>query len=341
MSGEYAGVLAEDDPLHAFLADEVLNGVLGRGVDHPVFDAWRLDSGRVVYRYAERTTGVEVVGKFYGRKWIFGTQEGEPELRAELMRREFAALQRARGLGLTGYPHAVVRPLATSEAVGCVLVEEPAPGMDLDHYLRAAVHEGQGARALAGTARVATFLADLHGRSRTGRPGSGAGVLEYLGRVIGQLAAWEVVDDGQRARLEALRERWAAAGVLEGCEEVWIHGDANPTHFWLSGDEGVTAIDLERLAPGDPAFDLGYVAGDLKHLFWWYSGDPEAGEPYVRALYAAYAEHRAPGGDCFEAITGRGRYFMACSELRIARNAWLDLGYRRRLVDHAEACLWI
>lgn len=341
MSGEYTGVLTADDPLHAFLADEVLGRVLGCAVADPVFDAYRLDPGRVVYRYIERTSGVEVVGKFYGRKWLFGSQEGEPELRAELMRREFAALKRARGLGFSGYPHAVVRPLAMCEAIGCVLVEEPAPGLDLDHWVRAAVHQGQGTEALCRTARVAAFLADLHGRSRTGRVVSGAGVLEYLERVIGQLAAWKVVDAAQRARLQALRERWAAAGALDGAEEVWVHGDANPTHFWLSGEHGVTAIDLERLGPGDPAFDLGYLAGDLKHLFWWYSDDPAAGEPFVHELYAAYAAHRAPGGDSFDALTERGRFFMACSELRIARNSWLDLGYRRRLVAHAEECLWI
>jgi len=35
------------------------------------------------------------------------------------------------------------------------------------------------------------------------------------------------------------------------------------------------------------------------------------------------------GADDFASLTTRGRFYMGCIEMRIARNTWLDLGYRR------------
>ena len=118
-----------------------------------------------------------------------------------------------------------------------------------------------------------------------------------------------------------------------------MHGDATPAHFFLDARHRVTAIDLERMRPGDRALDLGCLAAGLKHHFWWHGHGSWGSEPYIQELYAACAGAAAPGAADLAALTGRGRFHMGCCELRIARNSGRDLEYRRRLVDNAEECL--
>lgn len=341
MSGHYLGVLQESDPLHGFLVWDVLAGALGHAPAARVFDVFGLDPSGTLFRYAERNSGAQVVGKFFGRKWVHGRQDGEPELREALMRREFGNLCYARWLGLDGYPHQVVRPLAINAALGCVLVEELVCGTDLDHFIRATAHGGPAEPLRDRLTDVAGFLADLHTRSqRDEAAGQDAGIA-YLGKMIGQLAHWDIVHPEQRRRLEELQGRWAASGVMGRGRTVQVHGDCMPLHFFHVPERGITAIDLERSRSADRAWDLGCMAAELKHLFWWYRGDPGAGEPYIRHFYDAYAACLPPGTEDFACLTARGGFFMACCELRTSRNAWLDLGYRRELINHAEACLHI
>ncbi len=339
MNARHLGTLPEGDPLYSFLRDEVLGRALGAPVTEPDFEVAGLDARGAVFRYVERRTGTRLVAKFYSRKELMPGDPWSPAIQAETMRGEFENLERVRALGLDLYPHRAVRPLAFSERHGCVLVEEHAPGEDLEKYLDRAVRNDEVEDARRRVATVAAFLADLHDRSFIAEEPGDLRALGYLERVTRHLAEREVISPGEHRRLRVWGERWAESGLLRGGDRVFIHGDANPTHFWLSGERGVTAIDLERSAVGDRAADLGYLAGELKHLFWHRTGDPWAGEPYIRDLYSAYARN-CPHVD-FDALTVRGQFFMACSELRIGRNDWLDLSYRRTLVNDAEACLRI
>ena len=116
---------------------------------------------------------------------------------------------------------------------------------------------------------------------------------------------------------------------------VLVRGDPTPPHFVFSETE-LAVIDLERLWPGDPAADLGCLVAELKYLFGCNGHDPWASEPYIRHLYASYLE--AASADA-AALTNRGRFYQGVYELRISRNGWLDAEQRRRLLDHAEACL--
>jgi hypothetical protein len=337
--GERCGVVEPGHPLHPLLADGVLRGQLGFDVAAPVFDAFQLDGAGTVFRYAERRSFVEVVGKFYGRKWLRGRQDGFAELRRKLMSREFENLFCARGLGLDAYPHVVVRPLLACAETENVLVEDYVRGTVLEHMVRVVASGGSGRELRERLGDVAWFLADLHARSRRGESAGEEPAVAYLQTMIGQLAGWEIVSPEQRGRLEALAERWAASGVLGGVPAAMVHGDAAPIHFILTPEHGVTAIDFERSRVADPAMDLGCLVAELKHLFWWHGHNPDASEPYIRHVYAAYAGCLSPGADDFTHLTERGRFFMACYELRTSRNHWLDLGYRRHLIDHAEACL--
>jgi aminoglycoside phosphotransferase (APT) family kinase protein len=254
------------------------------------------------------------------------------------MRREFQLLGQARALGLDAPPYQVVRPFAIDEAINCVLVEAYAPGPDLGDTIAAAALHGQSGVLDERLDAVAGFLAALHHRSALGTPVSQAEPLAYFDKLLGQLASWQVIDMDRRRRLERVREDWAVTGVLAGGRQSLVHGDATPAHF-LFGGAGVTAIDLERMHYADPAVDLGCVAAEIKHLMFWHLGDTWAGEPFIQLFYARYAaaRHLAPAE--FAALTERCRFYMGCYELRIARNSWLDIAYRRRLVEEAAACL--
>jgi hypothetical protein len=340
MSGTYVGVLEQADPLYGLLTD-TLGRYWGSINGQPTFDVYRLDSSSLVYRYAERATGVNMAVKFYGNKLIYGSQTGSHDLRAILMHREFTNAAKLRQLGLDRYPHSVVRPLTTSETIHCALVEDFVPGTNLDFHILQAISQDRGSELSERLGETASFLADLHNRSQSAEPDDPAPGLDYLDDQIGHLAHLHVISRPQRERLQVFRKRWRAAGWLAMGHKVLAHGDASPTHFLFDGCGGVTVIDVERITDGDRALDAGCMVAELKHLFFWYSHDPWASEPYIRHFYASYAAGLPGGCEDFTALTTRGRYYMACFLLRICRNAWLDLDYRHRLLEHAIECLKI
>ena len=339
MSGRHVGVLSADDPLYRFLVDDVLGETLAVNGSKAVFDVYQLDVSGTVFHYADRQSSAGVVGKFYGSKWLHGRQSGETDLRASLMRREFENLKKARALGFTGPPHRVVRPFAVSERLGCVLLEEYAPGHDLHFAIDQAIHYGQRERLRVWLADVAYFLAELHNQSPQGSQVDRLRPIRYLDQLIGELTSWDILRPEDQQRLAGLRDQWAEDGALDGVDAVLIHGDATPTNFLFRGDHDLAAIDLERLNPSDRAADLGRVAAELKHLFWLYTQDRWASEPYIQHFYGSYVRHLHAAADTKVTLTNRGRFYMGCDLLRIGRNHWLDLGYRRLLIEEAQECL--
>ena len=190
MSGVYAGVLDRSDPLRGLLVDS-LDRHYGATPKRPVFDVYRLGGGSVIYRYVERATAASLVAKFYGNKWIEGSQTGNRELRVALMLREYANTMRLRDLGLCCCPHSVVRALDVSEACNCTLIEEYIPGVNLDAFISAAVTKGRTSELHRRLGDMAAFLADLHNRSQTEAPVDPACALALLtprGSLTGALA---------------------------------------------------------------------------------------------------------------------------------------------------------
>lgn len=341
MTGEYVGVLSEDEPLHTFLRDEVLHKRLGFSGISPRFDVYRLESSGTVFRYADRVTFVDLVGKYYGRKWIDGSQSGQRERRVELMNREYKNLECLRNLGMDAYPHRVVRPIAMSEELDCLLIEEFCSGADLDCYVRTAIETCRSSDLRSKLTDVAWFLADLHNRSSSDEPVDSGRGTRYLESLISHLAKWNIIDTGQEHHLESLRKRWEASGILNEGDLVLVHGDPIPPHFLFDGDHGVTAIDVERLWPGQRTADIGCVVAELKHLFYLYDHDMWASEPFIQHVYNTYSCYADSRKGESSMLTLQGRFYMGCYLLRISRNAWLELGYRQRLVQEAAACLEI
>lgn len=340
MSTEPIATLPTEDPLYALLAEQVFASALG--LARPQWlEVYPLDASATVYRYADPASGVSVVGKFYGSKWLDGAQSGQRERRAELLQREWQNLQRARALGFTAGPARVVRPLAIAEAINCVLVEEYVPGDDLTQAIHAAAYAGAAELLRGRLAALAGWLAELHRRSASPLPADAAQARAYLSKLLGQLEGWQVLEAGQRAQLEHLGDRWLASGWLGSARQALVHGDATPGHFIYPPGGGLVVIDLERMRSADPAVDLGCVAAELRHLLSWHRGDSWAGEPFIRHFYACYADAIGLAPAEFAALTERCRFYMGCAELRICRNSWVELAYRRAFVAEAARCLAI
>jgi len=92
MPVEYAGHLGTDDPLHAYLSNDVLPymGVTAQPVNFRVFCLKEMK----VYRYEESRSRTQVVGKFF----VNGSHHGSTAMAR--MRQEFENLQVLRGYGL-------------------------------------------------------------------------------------------------------------------------------------------------------------------------------------------------------------------------------------------------
>lgn len=333
--------------MYAFLVEQVVGRELGGYCAEPTFDIYALENGPTVYLYADRESSTRIVCKFYGRKMLAGSRTGHDEVRAAFMHKEFEALKCARSLSLDTRHHNVVRPLAVSEQLDYVLVEEFAPGKDLVACVMQAL-QGDSAQLKHRVSDTANFLADLHNCSVC-KPGEqprqsemlveSVSPLQYLKSTTDGLVHWETISSDERAYFDDAADKWELSKLLEAPQRLLVHGDANPTNFLWDEDDYLTVIDLERLSWGDRAFDLGFVAAELKHLFWYHSGDSYAGEPYIQHLYASYFNCLRVGTDDFASLTTRGRFYMGCIEMRIARNTWLDLGYRRKLAADAAVCL--
>lgn len=347
MEPRFAGVLSKDSPLYEFLVRQVMEKELGGYQAEPAFDIYALDDGPSVYLYADSRSESRIVCKFYGNKMLAGSRTGHDEVRAAFMHKEFGALKYARSLGLDTAHHDVVRPLAVNEKLDYVLVEEFAPGSNLVASVMQAL-QGDSVQLRQRVWDTANFLADLHNCS-VFEPGKNleqseavvesVSPLQYLRSTTDGLVHWQAISSDERGDFDDAANKWDRSELLEAPQRVLVHGDANPTNFLWDEDNYLRVIDLERLSWGDRAFDLGFVAAELKHLFWYHSGNSFASEPYIQHLYASYFDFLAGRTDDFTSLTTRGRFYMGCIEMRIARNTWLDLAYRRNLAADAAACL--
>jgi hypothetical protein len=332
MPAAYLGVLDRDDPLYDVLALRVYPEIT-----RPVFHVERLSRHRLVYRYREAETRRAVVGKF------FDTQD-QDEGKVTRIKSEYRKLIRLRYLGFNTHPHYVVNPLCREERIGLAVAEEFVGGKDLDHYLRGAAWHGASAALRAALDRLADFLHRLHSRSAADQSARGRAtarldeIAAYFARIVAKLLRQGLLAPGHAAAYLRLRDRWLHRPRMR-VEAVTVHGDATPTNFLFPSRDDVVAIDLERMKDADRVFDIGMVCGELKHAFLWRTGRLDPSEPFIRHFLRRYTCHwPAPDGAFWE-ITRRVPFYMALTELRIARNTWLDWEYRRRLVREARKCL--
>jgi aminoglycoside phosphotransferase (APT) family kinase protein len=258
-----------------------------------------------------------------------------------LLHREHDNMLVLRSQGFDAGRHLVPRPLAMSDAIDWVLLEEFVEGRNIHQIIREAIFFGGGLMEPSITV-TAELLARFHRLQAPADLLPRKDAAAYYDKVVAQLRAGEVISAEVARRLEEIGGRWNASGILSEYEPLMIHGDATPEHF-LYDDTAprMHVIDLESLRLGDPAEDLGYLTGEIKHHFWTYTRDPWSSEAAIRRLYDAYAYTAGLSRNEAERLTERARYFMGCAELRIARNAWLPFEHRVELAAEAERCLRI
>ncbi len=323
---EYLGRLDRRDPLYEILLERIFTDVA-----HPCFHVNKF-AQRGVYQYVEEHSHRAIVGKF------FRLNDHKPE-RALRIKGEFENLQRIRSYGFDVYPHYVVHPLAREERIGLAVIEEYVCGKDLDYYLQQAIYCNRREELKAKLACLAAFLHELHTRTCSHLPVAVGSVCGYFDKVVQKLHRQTLLGNPDRSELYRLMERWLSSLALEQEQSVLVHGDATPTNFIFCGEREVVAIDLERMRDTDRMVDIGMVCGELKHAFLWRTDNGYAAEPYIRHFLKEYCRYFPDRKEAFHIITRRNPFFMAMTELRIARNSYLDWNYRRRLVFEAMECM--
>jgi aminoglycoside phosphotransferase (APT) family kinase protein len=336
---KHVHVLDANDPLFSFLAHDVYGQVLHVQLDQPVFTVHPADAKGIIFRYVEQSTGIEVACKFYGNRRTSSSGDMNGQAAADLMQREFDNLQRVWNLGLNQPPYRVVRPLAVNPRINYVLVEEFVTGTPLDDYLKAALHDGQETALRQRLAELAGFLSTLHSRSRMNRHADPHAGPVYLTRVLDSLSQHGVIDAAQRMRLEALRDTWAAQGLLGGAPCVLVHGDVTPVNI-VYGDSGeVIAIDLERLHEADAARDVGMALAELRHAYLRTTHSSTAADLLAAAFLDTYMRARALNEQAAACFRARCQFYTGAMMLRISRNDWLDMDYRQTLAAEGEQWL--
>ena len=325
--------LDERDPLHAHLALVVLPRA-GKEVRHPDFEVSSLSNGQEVYVYRERESHSVFVCKFFGGRWYLSEQE-----RRDGLNHEFKTLHALREMGFCKFPHRVVRPLSKDEHINYVLVEDFARGHDLDYYIAKAAYEGQHKRLYRKLAELAHFLARLHNHSADTARINFIEASDYFRHLVDTLTRAGLLDARAADELGRLCDEWERTADMWTGLSVLVHGDATPTNFIFHPEDGVTAIDLERMHPADRLYDVGMLVAELKHQFAWRIQQADAAEPFIGHFLWAYCGSFSDPESVFDTVTTRNRFYMALGELRIARNPWLSWEHRKWLTDEACKCL--
>ena len=290
--------------------------------------AWQVARfSTAVYAYREVNTTWTIIAKFYSVKTGSDAQK--------YALREQAAIEKARTLGLSG------GPLRALDALGVwrgVLFLEYVPAL---HLLDAiAVRRSRPGKLLSSLQGVVQLLATLHSAGTQVEVPSAfepaANALKYAD----QLARYGVLADKPdlHASLRRLIHRWQSHIPMEGYQPALIHGDATTTNFLLPDDGTVVAIDWERAAVHDPAFDLGRLVAEIAHGVRQHGGQGEEAARLARRTYDLYLRYSCAGPNA-EELVERARFYQAASTLRIARNGWISRKERLALVAQAMALL--
>jgi aminoglycoside phosphotransferase (APT) family kinase protein len=326
MDNSYLGTLDYADPLYEILLESVSSDV-----KDPLFHVNRMASRRV-YKYTEEKSNISFVGKFFNL-------HDPKEDRILRIKGEYDNLRKIRGYGFDSLPNYVVRPLNRDDRIGLALTEEFIQGKDLDHYLKTAIYKGNIDSLKDRLYKLATFLYILHSRTKLDESIDLDSVSAYFLRVLNKLLGQAVISVNERSEYLKLMDKWLGRYLMQAVRSVILHGDATPTNFIFTDKGDVVAIDLERMKNGDKIFDVGMVCGELKHAFLWRKGNPYDSEPLIRFFLKSYSIHFNDPRKAFRRITVRNPFYMALAELRIARNEYLGMDYRKKLAHEALKCL--
>ena len=329
----YLGHLPHNDPLYGYLRYDILPQIGVNGIS-PNFRVYRIQASNHVYLYEDRRSRTRLIGKFFG-----DISDRSPQTAFRRMEREFNNLNYLRGIGFTGYPHYIARPLSRNASLNCILVEEFCYGTPLNDFILKSIWKGEREAFFRKLTALAYFLATLHNRTATGDRVDFNWDCSYFDRVMDQLKNWGHMGWDEAQEFYRLKDRWRERGFMWEDNQVLVHGDVTPTNILFGDGLWVIAIDLERMKRADRVFDVGRVAGEIKHFFMQHTGDPGLAEPFIGHFLWEYACHFPDRESAFASITRRFPFHLGLTLLRIARNSWITEKHRRQLLDEAGRTL--
>ncbi len=329
---KYLGHLPKRDPLYQYLKYEIQPQVTGFS-EHPDYRVFQLYGSNAVYLYQEKHSGSLMIGKFFQSNGRYA------EAAARKLGREQHHLNLMRGYGFTAYPHYIARPLGRNDALNKLLVIEYCYGELLSQVITRSIRERNRGILFHKLTALAYFLASFHNRTVNPYPIAFHESCAYFDSLVQRLMRGQVIGGNDAAKLYALRDRWREQPKMWADRQVLVHGDATPENFLFGGNVSVLSFDLERLRRADRIYDTGRIAGELKHFFLETAGDRHAAEPFIGHFLWEYACHFPDRERTFAETTRRVPFYMGMTLLRIARNHWLSMDYRRRLVWEGEKCL--
>ena len=287
-----------------------------------------------VFLFSEETSEQRVIAKY-----CFLPESLKTRNRA-LIEREYDHMLFLRGIGFNGFPCRAARPLGNRDHLPLGLVQEWEGGRNLDYFLQQAIYRNDGAPLFSRLAQLAFFLAGLHQKTQNGRSVDWQPVQTYYQKVLIQLSEEGLVSSEDKKIFFELIDQWRSRLAGRHTIQVLVHGDATPTNFIFPSERELVALDLERMKYSDRVWDLGMVSGEIKHAFLWRRRDRSGAEPFIRHFLRGYASFFPEPEKMFYRICRVIPFIMAVTELRIARNTYLDRPYRRSLIAEAKECLW-
>jgi hypothetical protein len=326
----YLGHLSTEDPLYGYLRRDILPQ-LGVNNDSPDFRVYGLLASNHVYLYEDRLSRTRIIGKFFG-----GISNRDNESAFRHMEREFDNLSYLRSIGFTGFPHYIARPLGRNSSLNFALIEECCYGTSLNDVIIKAILEGAREELFQKLTALAYFLATLHNRTAQDDRVDFNRDCSYFDRIMEQLKNWGHIGLNEAEKFYRFKDLWREKGCMWEDNQVTVHGDVTPTNILFGDGPWVIAIDLERMMSADRVFDIGRVAGEIKHFFMQYTGDKLKAEPFIGHFLWEYSSHFPDRNSAFESITRRVPFYMGLTLLRIARNSWITGEYRLQLFDEAK-----
>lgn len=329
MNKQYLGYLQTEDPLYDYLKYDIQPQLTGF-CDAPVYSVSRLNGSNAVYLYEERNTGAKIIGKYF-----YSEREKNRRIAAQHLEKEYERLETVRGFGFDKPPFYVARPLGKNPELGELLTVECCEGELLSGVISRAIFERDDALLFDRLSLLAYFLAELHNRTAVDLRADFDQACLYMNQVIRQCS---VLEKEEAEAFRSFCRIWHDRPEMwEDCQ-VLVHGDATPENFMFSQDDTLETFDLERCMYADRIFDVGRIAGELKHFFLMNAGDEFAAEPFIGHFLWEYATRFPDRKSAFYSVTRRVPFYMGVTLLRIARNFWIDRAHRRRLVDEAYKC---
>jgi aminoglycoside phosphotransferase (APT) family kinase protein len=330
MTEHYIGYLPKSDPLYNYFRYDI--GPQITGCEHqPAYRVCQLNGSNDVYLYEEKNCGYQLVGKFF-----LSSRKNNRQRAERRMNNEFHNLQLVRSLGLEKFPHYVVRPYGYNYELNCILVVEYKSGKLFSTVIDDAIYHGGEKRLYKKLTALAYFLATFHNRSAVKQPVNFENDCKYLDKLIATLLQLGAISQDSIASLYILRDAWRRQTKMWEDSQVLVHGDATPDNFLFGKGLEVVTFDLERLKRADRVFDLGRVAGELKHFFLRATGSIYAAESYIGHFLWEYSCHFPDREQAFFSITRRIPFHIGLTLLRIARNTWITPDYRRILISEAQ-----